>query len=144
MLHLRIPKKSKDQVEKERKEKQERKRKEEEAAAKKTTEEIVITHEKRPKKSNFKPNFSSFKPTFDSKDPLGLVSRPVHGPVGGGDTYYASTTLIRSLYNDDIPQELAELCLARKCMLCGIFSLTSHTVARSHYLGKQHLKKAQV
>ena len=117
---------------------------EEYAAGKKATEEIVIIHENRRKNSNVKSNFSSFKPTFDSKDPLGLVSRPVHGPGGGGDTYHNRTTLIRSLYSDDIPQELAELCLPSKCLLCGILSLNSHTHARSHYLGKQHLKKAQV
>ena len=127
---FRIPRKSKDQIEKEKEAKQERIRNEEEAAAKRAAEEI--TNKKSPKQS-------SFKPTFDSKDPLGLISRPDHGLGDGGDT-----TLIRSLYIDDIPAELAELCPAHKCILCGIKTLNSDTHARSHYLGKQHNKKAQV
>jgi len=137
---FKIPRKSKDQVEKEKKDKQERIRNEEEAAAKRAAEDISI--KKRPKHSSFKPTFDSkdpvVKPTFDSKDPLGLISRPDEGY--GNER---ATTLIRSLYIDDIPEELAELCPARRCRLCGIKTLNSDTHARSHYLGKQHSKKAQ-
>ena len=128
MRDFRIPRKSKDQIEKEKKE--ERIKNEKEAAAKRAAEEI--TNKKRPKQS-------SFRPTFDSRDPLGLIARPDQGAGDGGDT-----TLIRSLYIDDIPEELAELCPAHKCILCKITTLNSDTHARSHYLGKQHNKKAQV
>ena len=135
MMNFRIPKKSKDQIEQEKKAKQERIRQEEEAAAKRAAEEVTIlevANKKRQKQS-------CFKPSFDSRDPLGLISRPDQGFGDRGDT-----SLIRSLYNDDIPEELAELCPTHKCILCKISSLNSDTHARSHYLGKQHSKKAQV
>ena len=126
-------------------EKQNRIREEEEAAAKKAAEEArtPATYgewQKLMGKPKRRPQ-SSFT-TFDQRDPLGLMSRPEKGD--GDDTQNRNNTLlIRSLYVDDIPEELAQLCLARNCIMCSV-PLSSLAVARSHYLGKSHRKRSKV
>ena len=124
-------------------EKQNRIREEEEAAAKRAAEEARRTPatygEWQKLKGKPKGRPQSSLTTFDPRDPLGLMSRP-----GEDDAQNKNNTLlIRSLYVDDIPEELAQLCKARNCILCSV-PMSSLSVARSHYLGKNHRKRSKV
>ena len=79
-------------------------------------------------------------PIFGLKDPLGLEKVMTYGEARGNR--HSALEVFLSLFEEPLPDDIVRQSTDKECRLCSV-NFDNNITAKSHYAGKNHLKKVK-